>query len=178
MNDLEFKPWPKMARHKGTVSVISEKIDGTNACIVIQEGEVIAVQSRKRFITPEDDNYGFAGWVYRNEEELLKLGDGHHFGEWAGLGIQKNPLGLEQKEFFLFNTLRWGEHNKNTPSCCNVVATLFKGVLMADTVDNVMEKLKEDRDYEPEGVIIFNLKSEIGTKVTYKHDKGKWSKED
>lgn len=45
--------------------------------------------SRTRWITPEDDNYGFAKWANENKEELLKLGIGQHFGEWWGSGIQR-----------------------------------------------------------------------------------------
>lgn len=89
---IEFKAWPKIPRATGEKVTITEKMDGTNACVVIQEGKIVGVQSRKRFITPEDDNYGFAAWVAENEQELLKLGDGYHYGEWAGLGIQKTRI--------------------------------------------------------------------------------------
>lgn len=101
---LEFKPWPKISRDNPFNVTITEKIDGTNACIIIQDGLLVGVQSRKRFITTLDDNYGFAAWVCENENELLKLGDGYHYGEWAGPGIQKNPHDLNEKTFFLFNS--------------------------------------------------------------------------
>ena len=91
MSKVEFKAWEKIGRDNPFGVTITEKIDGTNACIIIQDGEVVGVQSRKRLITPEDDNYGFAGWVERNIEDIMGLGDGYHYGEWAGLGIQKNP---------------------------------------------------------------------------------------
>jgi hypothetical protein len=69
--------------------VITEKIDGTNASILITDdgSDIAGVGSRTRWITPEDDNHGFAKWVKANHEELLKLGPGHHFGEWWGNGI-------------------------------------------------------------------------------------------
>lgn len=73
------------------------KLDGTNAGVQITpEGEVLA-QSRSRFITPEDDNYGFAKWVKGVEHYFSSLAEDYShmrspviiFGEWSGLGIQK-----------------------------------------------------------------------------------------
>lgn len=121
---IEFKAWPKITRIENKRSpIFTEKIDGTNACIVITEAGDFGCQSRSRIITPEDDNFGFAQWAYSNKDELLKLGPGHHFGEWWGCGIQR---GYDQTEkiFSLFNTRRWGPHNPNTPACVRVVPTL------------------------------------------------------
>ena len=137
---MEFKAWPKITRLENKrVPIFTEKIDGTNACIVISfespdentiAGNLTEVglismwaQSRSKFITPSSDNYGFARWAANNATELFKLGEGYHFGEWWGLGIQR---GYDQKEkrFSLFNTRRWGEHNPNTPECVSVVPIL------------------------------------------------------
>jgi len=100
--------------------VITEKIDGTNAAIgVVQtgwDGEAGAVsrphyrvyaQSRTRIITPQSDNMGFAAWVQQHAEVLAQtLGEGLHFGEWWGVGIQRG-YGLSERRFSLFNTARW-----------------------------------------------------------------------
>jgi len=157
---------------------ITEKIDGTNACIIIEDGEIIGVQSRKRFITPEKDNFGFAGWVAENGPELLNLGDGYHYGEWAGLGIQKNPHNLENKKFFLFNTRRWNNENMNLPSCCDVVPILFEGVLDSNTIEETLNKLKDDADPEdkPEGIIVYYHHFKQYTKHTLNSPNGKWCK--
>jgi hypothetical protein len=57
--------------------VITEKLDGTNAQIFIaDDGEVIA-GSRNRWITPLNDNFGFARWVFENEDALRALGPRH-----------------------------------------------------------------------------------------------------
>jgi len=95
--DFEFKPWPKIPRPKGMNITITEKMDGTNACVVIQDGNFVGAQSRNRIITPEDDNMGFANWAYENQSDLEGLGDGYHYGEWCGPGIQKNPHNLGKK---------------------------------------------------------------------------------
>lgn len=174
---IEFKAWPKIPRATGEKVTITEKMDGTNACIVIQGGEIVGVQSRKRFITPEDDNYGFAAWVAENEQELLKLDDGYHYGEWVGLGIQKNPHNLASKKFFLFNTFRWNEQNPNKPNCCEVVPILFQGELEEDDIDRVLFKLKEistEEGYTAEGIIVYYQNTKRYEKYTYNYSAGKW----
>lgn len=116
--DREFKSFEKIARAKtGFGCVVTEKIDGTNAQILIEDGKIVGVGSRNRWIKPgkEHDNYGFAGWVEQNEEELLKLGDGYHFGEWYGCGIQRN-YGLKEKRFALFNSGRWSNPLDRPPA--------------------------------------------------------------
>ena len=127
---LDFIEFPKMARLNREV-VITEKIDGTNAQILISEsgdwshpsnvdhdasvpsrggdGLIVMAGSRNRWLTlGKGDNAGFAAWVKANRSELVKLGVGRHFGEWWGAGIQRR-YGLEEKRFSLFNVGRWGD---------------------------------------------------------------------
>lgn len=178
MSSVEFKAWPKIGRDNPFSVTITEKMDGTNACIIIQDGEIVGVQSRKRLITPEDDNYGFAGWVDRNSEDLLELGDGYHYGEWAGLGIQKNPHALTEKKLFLFNTFRWNLDNPNRPKCCEVVPILFQGVLTHGKIHELLEELtnKASPEQTPEGLIVYYHAFKSYTKHTIKSPNGKWCK--
>jgi hypothetical protein len=118
-----FQAWPKIPRVENRKEFYTEKIDGTNACVIILENGTFACQSRTRIITPESDNVGFARWAYENKEDLMKMGPGYHYGEWWGLGIQRG-YGLTEKRFSLFNTKRWGPHNPNTPNCVHVVPTI------------------------------------------------------
>src|SRR5271166_6384544 len=115
---VEFKEFPKIAR-LNRECIISEKIDGTNAQIIISEDGEIAAASRSCIITTERDNYGFALWVKEHADELFALGPGNHFGEWWGSGINRG-YGLEkgQKKFSLFNVERWKDIR---PACCDVV---------------------------------------------------------
>lgn len=115
---MEFVPWPKISRFDSPYT-ITEKIDGTNACVIVEQDEHyglhVGAQSRKRIITPDDDNYGFARWVYDNHALLgATLGPGYHFGEWYGAGIQRR-YGLDKKYFALFNTERWCGFNDGGP---------------------------------------------------------------
>lgn len=134
----EFQAFPKIPRLRRDM-VVTEKIDGTNACVVIADdllanwapgqplgdGVVayfhdtpvhVYAQSRNRVITPEKDNFGFAAWVRENAALLAQhLGPGRHFGEWWGSGIQRGyGLPKGEKRFSLFNTHRWdaGEDHK------------------------------------------------------------------
>ena len=87
----EFVPFQKIARLNRGMTV-TEKIDGSNAAIGIAEDGEVYAQSRKQLIFPgkSTDNFGFAGWVAEHADELREgLGEGLHFGEWWGAGIQR-----------------------------------------------------------------------------------------
>ena len=166
MTNLEFKPWPKITRVENRrTPVFTEKIDGTNACIIITEDGQFGCQSRNRLITPEADNYGFASWVWSHMEQLISMGPGHHYGEWWGLGIGR---GYDQKEkrFSLFNTQRWGEHNPNTPPCVSVVPRL-----PVNSVEEARQFLTENGSVaapgfkKPEGAVMFDRDTETYFKI-------------
>ena len=102
-----FEGWPKMPRLFKDM-VITEKIDGTNAQILIGENGSVHAGSRKRWLHMGDDNHDFGKWVNENKSFLRGLlGKGRHFGEWWGQGIQRR-YGMEHKVFSLFNTAKWG----------------------------------------------------------------------
>jgi hypothetical protein len=171
---VEFKGWPKIARDRGNTITITEKIDGTNACVIIRDGVLVGMQSRNRLIKPGDDNMGFAFWAHENAEALTTLGDGYHYGEWAGPGIQKNPHMLEQKQFFLFNTFRPVD---TLPPCVKQVPVLYNGPSSAEVVDAVMADLwayASAAKYIPEGIIIYNHDSRTYLKKTFANTGGKW----
>ena len=176
---VEFKAWEKIPRENPFKVTITEKINGTNACIIIQDGEIIGVQSRKRLITTEDDNYGFARWVDDNKSSLINLGDGYHYGEWAGLGIQKNPHGLDKKKLFLFNTFRWNENNPNRPECCDVVPVMFQGQLTENKIQECLNDLElyAEEGQTPEGVVVYYHAFRKYTKHTIVSPNGKWCKD-
>lgn len=129
------------------------------------------------------DNYGFAKWVKENAEELLKLGEGIHYGEWYGKGIQRG-YGLNEKRFVLFNVGKWNEENK--PDCCGVVPILWQGTFDTRVIDASLDLLKEEGSFikearyfkNPEGIIIYHKASGQLFKKTIENDeKPKNSKE-
>jgi hypothetical protein len=175
---VDFEAWPKIPRAVLGDVVITEKMDGTNACVIIGDGEILGVQSRKRMLNvgKESDNYGFAQHVFDNQDKFLALGEGKHYGEWAGLGIQGNPHCIHNKRFFLFNTRRWGDHNL-PPEGIYVVPMLYQGEYSAPIIDKVMNALKthsEANGYKAEGCVVYFPRLDSMEKHTFEYSKGKW----
>lgn len=173
----EFQPFPKIVRLSRGI-IVTEKIDGTNASIFIGDAGEFLVGSRTRWITPDDDNYGFARWAHDHREELLQLGPGHHFGEWWGKGIQRNYSQTE-KRFSLFNVTRWTD-TETRPACCGVVPTLYEGPLeehgVMKGVKSALARLEREGSVaapgfmNPEGIVIFHKPSGYLFKKTLHKD--------
>ena len=160
----EFVSFPKIPRLFNQC-IITEKIDGTNGLIHITETGDFFVGSRNRWLTEENDNYGFCRWAMENKDELMKLGVGRHHGEWWGSGIQRG-YGLPdgERRFSLFNVSVWNEQNK--PACCHVVPTLLIDKFDTNAVDFIMSKMEHYGSVaskgfmNPEGVMIYHIASE------------------
>lgn len=167
-----FEEFPKIPRLSRDI-VVTEKLDGTNASILISEDGQIQAGSRTRWIRVGDDNYGFAQWVEEHSEELLKLGPGHHFGEWYGSKIQRS-YGLKEKRFALFNTHRW--NTDTCPKCCSVVPVLYQGPFSEAAILQCLEVLKNNGSVavpgfmKPEGVVIFHTAANALFKKTIEKD--------
>lgn len=170
---MDFKDFPKIARLTRE-AIITEKIDGTNGLIAIGEDGEFAVGSRSRFITPENDNHGFARWAYLHKDELMTLGAGYHYGEWWGQGIQRG-YGLKEKRFSLFNVSRWSDPLVR-PACCHVVPVISKGMFSTLAAEWAIGFLKEEGSLaapgfmNPEGIVIFHTASGIMFKKTIEND--------
>lgn len=172
---IDFVPFPKISR-LNRECVATEKIDGTNACVHISDTGVILAGSRTRWITPEDDNFGFARWVADNEFELRKLGLGTHFGEWWGSGIQRGyGLPKGEKRFSLFNVSKWADPVVR-PACCHVVPELARGFDIRAVTEMALERLRNGGSIaspgfaKPEGVVTFHTASNGLFKVTLEKD--------
>ena len=169
-----FQGFPKIARYS-RLCTITEKIDGTNGSIYIADnGLDMLIGSRTRWITPEDDNMGFAKWARANHEELLKLGPGHHFGEWWGRGIQRR-YGQNRKRFSLFNTFRWSDPAVR-PACCDVAPVLYEGMFTSADIHDALEMLRAKGSVaapgfmQPEGVVIYHQAAKMYFKKTIDGD--------
>ena len=162
-----FKPWPKIPR-LSSECIITEKIDGTNAQILILDKRIDEVDvaamggqyvetddsfifafSRKKQIWPGSDNFGFASWVYENSQEIENvLGFGRHYGEWWGRGIQRG-YGLKEKRFSLFShDHRWLNDldlrkEYGVESNLFSVPQLWKGKFSFEALEECREVLRE-----------------------------------
>jgi len=129
--------------------------------------------SRKRWLARGDDNFGFACWVEQNASELITLGEGHHFGEWYGNGIQRK-YGLDHKRFALFNIGKWNDETK--PKCCEVVPVLYEGEFCTNSIEVIVDTLRITGSKavpgfdKPEGIIIFHRASGKLFKKTCEND--------
>lgn len=168
---MEFESFEKIARLNRGI-VVTEKIDGTNAQIAFTEDMEMFVGSRKRWITPDDDNFGFAKWAHENAEDLKLLGPGRHYGEWWGSGIQRR-YGMDKKVFSLFNTGRWSNER---PDCCDLVPLLYAGHYSEHEIKECLTSLEtfgsraSQGFMNPEGVIVYHAAARKLFKVTIKND--------
>lgn len=193
---MDFVAFPKIPRYSRDC-IVTEKIDGTNGQFFIkEEGLMLLVGSRSRWITPDKDNHGFAKWAYEHTEELLTLGPGHHYGEWWGQGINRG-YGLKEKRFSLFNVTRWDpgmferfkvgawKNNgcqgprpefKAPPACCHIVPVIAVGTFGWDVVSLALNALEGSGSYaapgymHPEGVVVYHTAGNHLYKKTISND--------
>lgn len=178
----EFEAFDKIPRLNREM-IVTEKIDGTNASVLVPDDDgPLLVGSRNRWITPDDDNYGFARYVAEHEDTFRQLGPGRHFGEWWGQGVARK-YGLDHKRFSLFNTSRW--NTETVPDGLHVVPVLsFGHTFSTRLVSNILEWLREHGSQaapgfmRPEGVIVWHVAARTYFKATIERDaewKGKGS---
>jgi len=189
---MDFEGFPKITR-LSRECVITEKIDGTNAQVWIRPGilgefetgldtqiEVwgavayLRAGSRTRWISTEDDNHGFAAWVYQHAPELAQLGFGRHYGEWWGQGINRG-YNLPEKRFSLFNTHRWADEFVR-PFCCAVVPVLYMGEFDTVEIETELTILRYGGSraspgfMRPEGIVIYHTAAKVMFKKTLESD--------
>jgi len=189
----EFTKFPKIARYSREV-IVTEKIDGTNVQIFIGEDGEFLTGSRKRWITPGDDHFGFSAWAHEHKEELMLLGPGRHSGEWWGAGIQRNyGLVNGDRRFSLFNVVRWCLHGKEPgliqtedprvvhtqdvlPPCVGLIPMLWRGCFDALDVYDILSGLRHNGSRavpgfdKPEGIVIFHTAAGTAFKKTLEND--------
>lgn len=198
----DFIPYRKIPRLNREILIL-EKIDGTNAQILINpcnnadkqavcslpmdvrmgDGAApskifynVYAGSRTRWITPVNDNYGFAAWVLSHAYDLVSiLGVGRFYGEWWGKGIQRG-YGLEEKRFSLFNP---DFEFKRTPNgLVHTVPVLYRGPFDLFAIQRAMDDLAFGGSQAapgwkiPEGIVIYHTASGHLYKKTFFNDEG------
>jgi len=195
----EFQTFKKIPRLSRDIT-ISEKLDGSNGVIYIDEKNNILAGSRNRWLWSslenneiEKDNFGFGGWVRDNQLELLKLGKGYHYGEIIGSGIQRN-YGLKERRFYLFNTSKWcmwdeepklisidpktkvEKYQQKAPECCYIVPILYSGIFSENAILDSLALLDSLGSsavpgFKPaEGIVIYFPSCRYYFKKTIKND--------
>lgn len=177
MTVIEFREWGKTPRLFRDI-VVTEKIDGTNAAVIVTEDGQVGAQSRKRVITPESDNFGFAKWVEQHSSGLVELlGPGYHYGEWWGSKIQRT-YGLTggEKRFSLFNTHRHEGIEERSDGLLRTVPVLYQGKFSEEQIEATLWVLRnhgsiaEPGYMNPEGVVTFHTASNSVFKTLIEND--------
>ena len=168
---MDFKEFPKIEKLTSVNMLITLKIHGTNASIAIydetqEDGSIVRklkTGSRTKWVTPDNDNYGFARFVQERKDEFIeKLGLGVHYGEFYGLGINSGE-GMKTKQLALFDVNRY--NNKETgiqslPPQVITVPVLYQGPFSLEKIEEMMAELKEKGSplvpgfMRPEGVVV------------------------
>ena len=193
MEAPEFIEFPKIPRLSREI-IITEKIDGTPTCIHVADNGEIFVGSRTKWITVNDDHFGFAAWVEKNKRQLLQFGPGLYRGEFWGSKIQRGydcPKG--ERHWSLFDAERWCQPGQELqkrytldprvevwqeypPVCCEIVPVLYHGPFLTTMVDLAIETLRKEgsraapRYRNPEGVVVYHVAGGISFKKTLMDD--------
>jgi len=190
MPEREFVHFPKILRAEKVTCFITEKIDGTNAQVVVDHDAYNALYvmagSRNRWIQPEPataDNFGFARWVQGNAEMLKRLGPGTHYGEWYGQGIGRG-YGMTERRWALFDRRMWSPEELTvreldtigvecvpilaTCSIANLASTMAHLDVQLGTVGSALVHGWR----QPEGYVV--SVGDIRFKVTDNGNKSKW----
>ena len=206
MNEVlfeEFKKIPRIFRD----CTITEKIDGTNGQILIVNPAIsidtqeepptcvvniddndfnVYAGSRNRWVYPAKslDNSGFAAWVVERAPLLVEiLGEGRHYGELWGAGIQRRyGLTGSDKRFSLFHP-KWEQvltgralGGLPIPAGLGVVPVLYQGKFETKWVEDCLFRLRMEGSYaapgfmEPEGVVVYHEAAKAYFKATILND--------
>lgn len=190
LTDLPVEEIPNIPEWCYRVPVVAE--DGSTTLYGLMFG------SRSKWIYPahlsgvkSSDNFGFAKWCVEHAEDLVKLGEGTHYGEWWGMGINR-AYDLKEKRFSLFNVGRWrSQHEVDTPfpelhpgeevlpACLHTVPVIWSGLLETgyfSAVPVLMDAFAWHGSYaspgfmRPEGIILYHKASRTLFKKTFEKD--------
>lgn len=178
----------------GTALDFSENLDELPFALMLDTSELdevgepthefhIWAGSRNRWLTPGNDNFTFARWVFANRYTLIEdLQVGRHYGEWYGQGIQRT-YGLAEKRFMLFNTKRHDGKEFKTPQL-ETSTVLWEGNMkdLMHTFNGynfmsiILGALENDGSkhvpgfMKPEGVVIYHHAANKLFKITLEND--------
>ncbi len=85
--------------------VFTEKIDGTNMGVLVENGKIIHIQKRNNIANPEDKNDRFYFDEGLIPESFPEEFSGMIFGELHGTKIQKGGIYSNKREFRMFDIL-------------------------------------------------------------------------
>lgn len=192
----DYPEFPSIERFDNVYCIITEKIDGTNGLIEIgtngitEEG-IVMFGSRKKYLYPGKDNYGFLAFFSPYVSELLKICKEikeentdfdfinnppiRIYGEWFGKGINRG-YNLSDRQFMPFNSY-YADKLRNIPNITQP-EPLHQGKFSREILNDCMNFLREEGSQvvpgykNPEGVVAYFPKYKFSLKETF--DGPKW----
>ena len=115
IKDVGYVCVPKFKREfswilNKNICIPTEKFDGTNVSVVVQDGKIIKVLNRTNIIDLWKAHEHFFNGVKQSVEEKKFvpdfLEDGQYFGELIGKHLNGNPLELEKSVWLPFDYIK------------------------------------------------------------------------
>ena len=150
---------------RGKPFVATVKMDGTSATFVMVDGE-LHVCGRNHSILEGENLYWFVAKKRRIADVLSRHPELAIQGEVVGPGIQKNPVGLKEKDLFVFNVydVREGRHHGDAElrTFCatnglECVPLAMQGESFDETLESLLTKAEgryAGTDNQREGIVI------------------------
>jgi hypothetical protein len=135
--------------------IATEKLDGTNVSIIIENGKVTRVFNRKNEIQIFGSKQRFIieGVMNAFDRGYCNFTDGQYFGEVIGPKLQKNPLGSKEHLWIPFEKVRksysyksWGKYPKDFDN----ISTWFK-----DDLFSLFVRQRSGKVIKPEGIVFY-----------------------
>lgn len=163
----------------------TEKLDGTDVSIVIENGVITSIWNRTNRIPffCKGKEFIVEGVMEAFKRGYTELPDGQFFGEVIGPNLQRNPYNLDKHIWIPFNTycrnhLSYESFHKYPKTFENLANWMTKGIEDGGIFSLYMKK--KGIDQSPEGVVFHNLKTGQMIKLRrdmFKDFKGKRHKE-
>lgn len=163
-----YPRWPSIQRLSSEEIHVTEKIDGTNGIVRVTDDGIVLAGSRNRWLSQpdgapptkkQDDNYGFAAWVYERAEQFRQWAPGVYYGEFYGQKIARG-YGMSTRRWAMF-----GRSVSVLPEGVDAVPILYLGPWDYATIELSVSALAHKGSalvpgfLDPEGVVVHCLKS-------------------
>jgi len=141
----------------------TEKLDGTDVSILIEEGTIIGIWNRTNRI-PIFGNKRFIieGLLEAKERGYCELPDGQHFGELIGPKVNGNPYKLDKHIWIPFNTFVRKHLSYNSwhkyPKTFENISNWFSNTIAEGGIFSLYMRMK-GIEQKPEGIVFHNLKT-------------------
>jgi len=142
----------------------TEKLDGTDISIVIENGQITSIWNRSNRIPffCKGKEFIIQGVIEAFIRGYCELPDGQHFGEVIGEKLQRNPYQIKGHLWIPFNTycrdhLAYKSFHKY-PKTFENIKNWFEQPIKDGGIFSLFMK-KRGIDMQPEGIVFHNLKT-------------------